>query len=285
MLINEASKKTNLTKKAIQYYIDMDLIFPQFLENGYRDFKSEDIDSLRKIAVLRKLGIGITQIKKIIKSNSLESLKKIAIKKELNLKREESKNQLLNELISGSTYSDINLKLNSLEVNETITNKLLDSFPGCFGQFICFHFSTFLNMQIKTEKQQQAYNEIINFLDEMNPIIIPLDLKKYLDEINDSYDAETIKLVVEKSQKNIENYEEFISNNKKKIEEYLSYKETEEFKQSPAYKIQTLFKKFNQTNGYYKIFIPAMKNLSDSYNEYSKKIEESNAKFIKQFSL
>lgn|GEM_PF-844649 len=38
MLINETSKITNLTKKAIEYYIERELIFPDLLDNGYRDF-------------------------------------------------------------------------------------------------------------------------------------------------------------------------------------------------------------------------------------------------------
>lgn len=44
MLINEVSKVTNLTKKAIEYYIEQKLVFPNILDNGYRDFSENDID-------------------------------------------------------------------------------------------------------------------------------------------------------------------------------------------------------------------------------------------------
>ncbi len=41
MLINETSKKTGLTKKVIEYYIEQGLISPHMLSNGYRNFDSQ----------------------------------------------------------------------------------------------------------------------------------------------------------------------------------------------------------------------------------------------------
>lgn len=67
MLINEVSKNTNLTKKAIDYYTLQGLISPSILENGYRVYSEKDIECLNKISVLRKLDISIDQIKNILK--------------------------------------------------------------------------------------------------------------------------------------------------------------------------------------------------------------------------
>ncbi len=66
MLINEVSKITGLTKKAIEYYMLQGLITPSVLENGYRDYSQENVDQLAKISVLRKLGIGIEDIRKVL---------------------------------------------------------------------------------------------------------------------------------------------------------------------------------------------------------------------------
>jgi len=44
MLMNETSKITSLTKKAIEYYTEQELVFPSILENGYRDFSADDIE-------------------------------------------------------------------------------------------------------------------------------------------------------------------------------------------------------------------------------------------------
>ncbi|MDY0236903.1 MAG: MerR family transcriptional regulator [Gudongella sp.] len=46
MLINQTSKKTNLTKKAIEYYTEQGLISPVILENGYRGFSEDDVEDL-----------------------------------------------------------------------------------------------------------------------------------------------------------------------------------------------------------------------------------------------
>lgn len=36
MLINEVCQKCRLTKKAIEYYVEQQLVQPEILENGYR---------------------------------------------------------------------------------------------------------------------------------------------------------------------------------------------------------------------------------------------------------
>ncbi len=55
MLINEIAKKTELTRKAIEYYIEKNLIKPEILDNGYRNFSKEDQEKLIKIEQKRKL--------------------------------------------------------------------------------------------------------------------------------------------------------------------------------------------------------------------------------------
>ncbi len=66
MLINQVSKATGLTKKAIEYYTLEGLISPLVLDNGYRDFSENDIEVLNKISVLRKLDISVDEIKSIL---------------------------------------------------------------------------------------------------------------------------------------------------------------------------------------------------------------------------
>ncbi|MEG2956623.1 MAG: MerR family transcriptional regulator, partial [Clostridia bacterium] len=58
MLINEVSSLCNLTKKAIEYYVKKELVFPNTLENGYRNFSKQDIKILKQIALYRRLGLS-----------------------------------------------------------------------------------------------------------------------------------------------------------------------------------------------------------------------------------
>ncbi|WP_099204542.1 MerR family transcriptional regulator [Scatolibacter rhodanostii] len=61
MLVHEVSKITGLTKKAIEYYTQKGLLTPPILENGYRNFSSDDVEKLNKISVLRKLDATIQE--------------------------------------------------------------------------------------------------------------------------------------------------------------------------------------------------------------------------------
>lgn len=67
MKIKEVSEKTGLTEKAIRLYIENELISPSFNESytGRRsvNFSHEDVEALKRIAVLRKAGFSIGEIK------------------------------------------------------------------------------------------------------------------------------------------------------------------------------------------------------------------------------
>ena len=69
MLINQIAKKCNITKKAVQYYVETGLLNPKILENGYKDFSEEDVNLLKKVVLYRKLGLSVGDIKNVIKNS------------------------------------------------------------------------------------------------------------------------------------------------------------------------------------------------------------------------
>lgn len=283
MLINETSKITNLTKKAIEYYAEQDLIFPDMLGNGYRDFSDNDIERLKKISALRKLGLSTGEIKTVLADENDDALKKLSVQKELIVQRERAKNTILDKLICGKSYAEISADLEAIEQSATVTEKLLDAFPGYYGRFICLNFARYLNEPIITEEQKSAYKEILEFLDNVPPLNFPEDLQAYLFEGTKHISTININEMIEKTKQSIQNPEKFLSENKEILEHYLSFMQSDEYKNSPMYQIQTLLKKFNKTSGYYDIFIPAMKKLSLSYAEYSKQMEIANVKLLAQY--
>lgn len=283
MLINEVSKITGLTKKAIEYYTMQCLIFPYVLDNGYRDYSKNDIERLKKISVLRKLGISIDEIKTVLSDESRSALKFISIRKELNFQREMAKKTILDKLSSGQSYSEISAELQAIDNSKSITEKLLEAFPGYYGRFICLHFARFLNESIKTDSQQSAYEKIISFLDNVSLLTLPENLQEYLIESTKNIGTEQIKAMIENMKKSLENPDDFLSNNKEMLEQYLAYKQSDEYKNSPAYKIMKLMREFNSTSGYYDIFIPALKELSSSYSEYYKQLGIANEKLLAQY--
>lgn len=283
MLIKEVCIAAKLTKKAVEYYTEQGLISPDILENGYRDFSVDDLEMLKKIAILRKLGLGTDDIKIALSDEDGHTLKKLSVQKELTIQREKAKQSLLDQISLGNGWDEISTDLESIEQSETITEKLLDAFPGYYGHFISLHFSRFLNEPIKTDEQQAAYDEIVDFLDNALTLKFPDDLKDFFIECTKNISAQTITEMNEKTKQSIENPEAFLSDNKETLEWYLEYKQSDEYKNSPAYRMEAILKEFNSTSGYYDIFIPAMKKLSTSYSEYYKQLEIANEKLLLKY--
>lgn len=283
MLINEVSRCTKLTKKAIEYYVLQGLLSPTVLNNGYRDYSNLDVEKLHKISVLRKLDISTEEIRSILSDATSFSLQAVSVKKELEHQRDMVKNALLQRLCSGEDYEKISIELQSIERGKNITDKLLDAFPGYYSRFICIHFARFLNMPIETESQQAAYETIISFLDNLPDLNIPKEIEDYWIEGTKHISTEQISQMLEATKKSIENVDEFMADNKEVLQQYWEYKQSEEYKDSPACKLMELLKKFNSFSGYNDIFIPAMKQLSPSYAQYHRVIEAANKKLVTQY--
>ena len=67
MKINEVEALVNITKKNIRFYEEQGLLFPQRnTENGYRNYSEEDVQTLRQIKLLRKLGVPIEEIRQML---------------------------------------------------------------------------------------------------------------------------------------------------------------------------------------------------------------------------
>ena len=65
MTIKEVEKKLNIPRASVRFYEKEGLISPARMENDYRDYSHEDVDTLRKIIIFRKLGLSIEQIKSL----------------------------------------------------------------------------------------------------------------------------------------------------------------------------------------------------------------------------
>ena len=98
VFINEVCKECSLTKKAVEYYIEQGLIFPTIQENGYRCFSDEDAECLKKISVLRDLGLSVADIRLVLPEQDTKLLNEIAAgkKREISVLRE--KQGLIQEL-------------------------------------------------------------------------------------------------------------------------------------------------------------------------------------------
>lgn len=281
MLISELAKRSNTTKKAVQCYVEQGLIIPKILENGYKDFSEQDEELLKQIVLYRKLGLSISDIKCVLENSG--EITKILYKRTLELECEKMKQKILKKLGTGETVEHFEKEINNISSNTIIINRLMELFPNYYGKFISISFSRYLTGKIETEEQMQAFNQIVEFFDNVPNIDFPEDLQQYLDEYPFEEDMEKIKHILDERDNAIQNIEEVVNNNREFLDEYNKYKQSEEFKNSCTFRLMEYMKQICSANGYYDVFIPAMRKLSPLYNEYYEHMIEANEKFIKNY--
>ncbi len=282
MLINEVCKKCKLTKKAIEYYVEQKLVQPGILENGYRNFSVGDVERLKKIAILRRLGLSVQSIKEVLDGGSQAALYKVSESKKIEIETEKRKQILVQHLAEKQDWEYTSPQLEVLEKSQTILQRLINVFPGYYGKYISLHFARYLNEPIVSDEQQEAFETVIDFLDNVS-FELPPDLQQYLDEITKDFDEAFIENVFANMNDAISDTEKYMADNKEILEQYMQLKQSDEFKASPAYRLQEFLRKLNSESGYDTIFIPAMKKLSVSYREYHTALETANKVFLNKY--
>lgn len=284
MKIGEVCNATGLTKKAIEYYQQKGIIAPKVDDSGYREFNKSEIERLKQVNVFRLLGLSVSEIKMVLDSKfSKEELRKCVIRKQYENELAEKQTQLLEKLSEGKNIEKINAQIIELNKKKSIKEKILEVFPGFYGRFFVGHFSRFLEEPITTEKQEEAYRTIINFLDEVDLPKISDEIMIQLEESMDFWTDEKIAEVEDKKKESIKNPEKFLEDYSDIIERYKSFKESVEYQSSPYGELMEIMKSFGETSGYNDIFIPAMRRLSPAYEEYYQNILKVNEIFIERF--
>ena len=289
MLINEICKKCSLTKKAVEYYIEQGLVVPAMQENGYRSFTEEDVKRLEKISILRNLGLSIADIRIVLSDRNTVALKEIAGAKKLEISALEEKQKLLQELAESQNWEKTHDELQQLEKKQSILERLQNVFPGYYGRYVCTHFAPYLNEPIVTDEQQEAFNTIIEFLDNTD-FNLPDDLQKYLDEVlseaatrcEGGIDGFAEKMSASMREA-VQDPEKFLEENREIIEIYQAYKKSDEYKASPTYHLEESLRQFGKLSGYNDIFIPAMCRLSQFYREYQEKSRKADEKLMQEY--
>ncbi|MDK8282565.1 MAG: MerR family transcriptional regulator [Peptoniphilus lacrimalis] len=279
MLRNEIQEKTGLTRKAIEYYEEKGLIQPLKLENGYRDYRDEDLVMLNKISLFRKVGMSIPEIKECLSSNG-SSLSSILRRKEHQLETEQKKKEVIELIVNKENQNVIDDKIALIEVEESIYEKLSNAFPGYFGQLLFSAYQPFLKEKLDT-KGQAAYQEFVAYLDSLPSFSLSKEEQAYIEETSSSFDMKLLKEVNLSKIEAIENSEQWLEENKDIIARYQDYKNSDEYQNSPMKTIQDKLQRYMLNNKYYEIAIPLIRKFSKSYNEYYQKLLLANDKYIR----
>lgn len=284
MLLSEVAKQVNLTKRAIKYYEEQGLLHVTKDANGYRNYSEEHLNILKEISVYRKLGIGIADIKKILETRNLSLLEQIYEEKSKNLSEETKELEALKHFLSEQNVDEISAVVDY----RTIADALQDMIPGFYGYYFLNHFTPYLQIAITTTEQQQAYEQILSFLDNTK-IRIPLFLRfsgfvmqHILPKPSLPKQLETIdKQIYQYLNPTDEEYQRLLEQTRKNVKLRNSFF----CKYHPAFISQRRFMRELQNQGYNDIFIPNMMELSPKYKEYHDALTAINKRICDDLGL
>lgn len=274
MLIHEVCQKCSLTKKAVEYYERQGLLHPEVGDSGYRNYRDEEVSRLKEIAVLRKLGLGVSEIKVVLASeNKPLTLSKYEYLTDLKKQRISEQQKGIEQLIRNYNIDKAMEEIQAgLDRMLALKEKLALSFPGSYGTFLSIHFGRFLDGKADTAEQEKAYAEIVDFLDNLK---IPDELERDLEHIS-LMRTEDIDHITGTLHNAVENPEGYMTDNRKNMEEYMKFLSSDAFKTTPAYKLRQALSEFQKSSGYEEVLIANMKMLSPSYRAYAEKLQKAN---------
>lgn len=279
MLRNEVQNKTGLTRKAIEYYEEKGIIDPVRLENGYRDYSEEDVEILEKVALFTKLGLSLKEIREIIFDEG--NLSSVLRTRQYELSVEEKKKEILEMIVKGADKSKIDEKVKNLEMNDTIYKKLVNVFPGYYGQMFFSAYRPFLNEPLKPDGID-AFEKFVEYLDSLPEFNLTDEEKEYLDKISTGFDMETLEEINRSKIDALSNPKEWLEENREFLDEYERYKNSDEYKNSEVKKLQDKLAKYMAENNYYEVAIPLIRKFSPCYDDYYRKLIKANEDYLKR---
>ncbi len=282
MYIHEAAERSGTTKKAIEYYCMKGLLSPRVSENGYKDFSEEDVACLKKISLLRNLGVSVEDIRELLSGKDDTALRRTIEKQETILRRRKEQNEMLKELEASQDWDAVYLKAAAAESRQSVTDRLTAAFPGFWGKYLALHFGQFLQEPVRTGDQEKALREVCDYLDSVQ-LEVPEELKDCLDEMDTDIGCQAADQADAALSEAAEDPEGWLKNNREIIDQYLEFQKTAEYRNSPGAKLKELIREFNEEQGYNSVFIPAMRRLSPAYDEYLVKLEKADRIFMQQF--
>ena len=278
MLLNEIIKEVGMTKRAVKYYEEKGLLTVNKDNNGYRNYSKQDVDTLKKISVYRKLGIGIKDIQKLLKTDNKSILLHIYQEKLQEHVLQDYELKALKQFIDDGNAD----KANELLDYQTVENAIESLLPGKeWANYFKSHFKPFLNIRLTTPEQKQALQNILEYCDKTTlkiPFMMEIGMKI----------ANTISQESRTADEMIAYYRDMNENEYSKLKEkvYAGVKmKTGMMKYHPSFISQRKMQKELQNKGYNDIFLPNLMVLSPKYAEYKKSLDALNNRICSELGL
>ena len=282
MLLNEIIKEVGMTKRAVKYYEEKGLLSVDKDSNGYRNYSMQDVKTLKKISVYRKLGIGIKDIQTLLEKDDKSILLRIYQEKLQEKILQDSELEALKQFIDDGNAD----KANEILDYQTVENAIESLLPGKeWGDYLKSHlkshFKPFLNVRLKTLEQKQALRNILEYCDETTlkvPFIMGIGVKIAGGIAPETRTAdEMIAYYRDMSESEYERLKEKVWKGAKMKNGIMKY--------HPAFIAQRKMQKELQNKGYNDIFIPNLMVLSPTYAEYKKALDNVNDRMCRELGL
>lgn len=278
MLLNEIANEVGMTKRAIKYYEEKGLLSVNKSNNGYRDYSTNDVDTLKRISVYRKLGVSVKDIKSLLENNDKDVLVRIYNEKMQDKILLDHELNALKQFIEDDDVNKIDEMLDYQSVEDAIESLLPDKE---WGDYLKSHFKPFLDIKLQTPEQKQALRNILTYCDETTikiPLIMRISMK-----INSGANKETrtademIAYYRDMNESEYDRLKEMTLQGVKIKSGILKY--------HPAFVAQRKLQKEFQNKGYNDILIPNMIVLSPLYAEYKANLDKVNDKICRDLGL
>lgn len=278
MLLNEIANEVGMTKRAIKYYEEKGLLSVNKSNNGYRDYSTNDVDTLKRISVYRKLGVSVKDIKSLLENNDKDVLVRIYNEKMQDKILLDHELNALKQFIEDDDVNKIDEMLDYQSVEDAIESLLPDKE---WGDYLKSHFKPFLDIKLQTPEQKQALRNILTYCDETTikiPLIMRISMK-----INSGANKETrtademIAYYRDMNESEYDRLKEMTLQGVKIKSGILKY--------HPTFVAQRKLQKEFQNKGYNDILIPNMIVLSPLYAEYKANLDKVNDKICRDLGL
>lgn len=278
MLLNEIAKETGMTKRAVKYYEEKGLLSVHKDGNGYRNYSPQDVETLKKISVYRKLGISIKDIQSLLKSGDKSILLRIYQEKMRESVLFEAECEALRQFIDDGNAD----KANELLDYQTVENAIESLLPGKgWSDYFKSHFKPFLNVRLQTQEQKQALQNILKYCDETTlkiPFLMRIGVKIASGITQDTRTADEMTAYYrDMSESEYRRLRERVIKGVKLKAGIMKY--------HPAFVAQRKMLKELQDKGYNDIFIPNLIALSPLYAEYKKALDKVNERLCRELGL
>ena len=285
MTISEAARALGITRRAIKLYEEQGLLSPVARrENGYRDYTEDDLDTLRRIQLYRKLGVGLADIRRILTGQGEGILADVLERRRAEL-AEGAQTLAALEAILRTGEGDA-AKLDEAVDYPTILDAIRAQLPGLWGGYIAAHFAPYLQMRIETPEQREAYQTVLAFWDEPKRFPLSMRVAALLARLMPHADPARASAAMDARvqamlQPTPKQYDAMLA----QVRRAVRLRKNPLIRYAPGEVLKRRAMRAMQACGYNDVFIPAMKRLSPAYRAYHDALDALNDRMRRDIGL